>query len=74
MKFWQFVKNKLGRLATALGGLVALADIDISPMREPLESIFTHKGVQIITVVLFIASFLRHQYVSSLHPTESRAS
>lgn len=65
----QFIRNKLGRLTTALGGLMALADLDISPIRDQLESVFSHKGVQIITVVLFVVSYLRHQHVSSLHPS-----
>lgn len=68
MKIWNWIKAKLGRLTTACGGLVALADLDLSPVKDQLESIFTHKGVQVLTLVLFVVSYLRHQHVASLHP------
>jgi hypothetical protein len=68
-KLWQFVKDKIGRLTTAAGGLMSLADLDISPVKPALEDLFGHRGVQAITVALFVLSYLRHQHVASLHPT-----
>lgn len=64
----QWLRNKFGRLVTACGGLVALADLDISPIKDNLESWLSHKEVQALTAVLFIASFLRHHWVASQNP------
>jgi len=68
MKIWQWAKDKFGRLVTAAGGLVALADLDISPIKDNLEALISHKGVQALTAVLFIASFLRHHWVAQQTP------
>lgn len=65
---WQWVRNKFGRLVTAVGGVVALADLDISPIKDNLESWLTHKEVQAVTVTLFVASYLRHHWVASQNP------
>ncbi len=62
---WLWLTAKLGRLVTATGGLLALADLDISPIKDSLEGYFSHKAVQGLTAALFIASYLRHQYVAS---------
>lgn len=61
---WQWIKAKFGRITTALGSLVTLADLDISPIKDQLEGFLSHKAVQAITAVLFIASYLRHHWVS----------
>jgi hypothetical protein len=61
---WIWLKGKFGRLVTASGGLLALADLDISPIRDNLESFLSHKVVQGLTAVLFLASFLRHHWVA----------
>lgn len=53
---------------TASGGLLALADLDVSPIRDNLEGFLSHKAVQGLTAALFIASFVRHQFVASQHP------
>jgi hypothetical protein len=66
--FWAWLKDKFGRIITACGGVLALADLDISPIRDNLESIFSHKTVQGITVALFVASFVRHQLIANQHP------
>lgn len=66
--FWRWIGNKAGRLMTASGGLMSLADLDISPVKPQLEDIFSHKGVQIITLLLFVASFVRHHQVAARHP------
>ena len=41
----QWVRGKFGRLVTACGGLLALADLDISPIKDALEGFMGHKGV-----------------------------
>lgn len=66
--FIQWCQAKFGRLVTACGGLLALADLDISPIKDNLEALITHKGVQGLTTVLFIASFLRHHWVAGQNP------
>lgn len=67
-KLWSWIRNKFGRVMTALGGLVTLADLDISPIRDNLEAFLSHKEVQAVTVALFLASYVRHQLVANLHP------
>jgi hypothetical protein len=68
MSIWQWTKDKFGRLITACGGLLALADLDISPIRDNLEGFLNHKEVQAVTVVLFVSSFLRHHWVAQQNP------
>jgi hypothetical protein len=65
---WTAFKNKFGRLVTASGGLLALADLDVSPIRENLEGFLSHKMVQGVTAALFLASFLRHHWVAQQNP------
>lgn len=65
---WQWIKAKFGRITTALGSLVTLADLDISPIRDQLEGFLSHKAVQTLTAALFVASFLRHHWVASQNP------
>jgi hypothetical protein len=72
-KLWAFIEAKIGRLITGLGGLMALADIDISPIKPALEEVFSHKGVQAITIALFVLSFWRHQSVANRHPMPTQA-
>lgn len=67
-KLWQWVQDKMGRLITACGSLMALADLDISPIKENLEGLLSHEKVQAVTVGLFVASFLRHHWVASQNP------
>jgi hypothetical protein len=67
-RIYQWFKNKLGRLITAAGSLLAVADLDISPIQGNLEAFLSHKQVQALTVVLFLASYFRHQFVASKHP------
>jgi len=67
-RFYQWFKNKLGRLITASGGLLAIADLDISPIQGNLEAFLSHKQAQAVTVALFLASYFRHQFVASKHP------
>ena len=64
----QWLKAKFGRITTALGGLMTLADLDISPIRDSLETWLSHKEVQAITAVLFVASFMRHHWVAQQTP------
>lgn len=68
MKLWIWVKNKFGRLVTACGGLIALADLDVSPIKDSLETWLSHKEVQAVTAILFVASFLRHHWVAQQTP------
>lgn len=68
MKLGVYIKAKLGRLITGAGVLLgSIETLDISVIKDPLEGIIGHKGVQIVVVGLFIASFARHQYVANQH-------
>lgn len=65
---WSFLKNKAGRLITAAGIVLSSVEaIDITAIKDPLEGLIGHKGVQALAVGLFVASYLRHQYVASQH-------
>jgi len=66
-RIWQWVKDKAGRIVSSLGALLAGADLDISPVKDSLEGLLSHKGVQFITVALFLGSWLRHQWVANQH-------
>jgi len=73
MKYWQsfktWVKAKFGRIVTAVGAALASVDmLDISAIKDPLEGLLGHKGVQAVVVGLFAASWLRHQYAASKNP------
>lgn len=66
---WAWAKAKFGRIVSAAGFLLSASEsLDISPIKDPLEGIIGHKGVLWLTVALFALSWLRHQYVASLHP------
>lgn len=64
--FGTWFKNKLGRI-TAGAGIVlqGIETVDLSVIKDPLESIIGHKGVQVAIIALFVISYLRHQYVAS---------
>lgn len=53
-------RAKWGRLVTSLGGLLTVADLDLSPIKPALEDVLSHRGVQIVTITLFVISALRH--------------
>lgn len=62
---WQWFKDKLGRITTAAGiALQGIETVDISAIKDPLESFLGHKGVQGVIIGLFMVSYLRHQYVA----------
>jgi hypothetical protein len=61
---WSIIKGALGRITTALGGLLTLADMDISPIKPLLEEVLSHQEVVWLTLVLFIASYLRHHWAN----------
>lgn len=66
MNAWIWFKNKLGRITTAFGFLLqGIETVDISAIKDPLEALIGHKGVQGIIIGLFVISYLRHQYVAS---------
>jgi len=68
-RIWQWFKNKLGRIVSSTGFLLSgVETFDISPIKGPLEGFIGHKGVMGVTVALFLASYIRHQYVASKHP------
>lgn len=74
-KAWDWIKAKFGRIATAAGFLLqGIETVDISAIKDPLESFLGHKGVQAIVVGLFAASYVRHQYVANQHQTPTPAS
>jgi hypothetical protein len=65
----QWLKDKFGRIVSALGLLLSGIDtFDITPIKDPLEGFIGHKGVMGVTVALFLASYIRHQYVANQHP------
>lgn len=70
MKAWlqkliTWFRNKYGRIITFLGfALSGIETFDITPIRDPLESIIGHVGVSIATVACFVLSFIRHQQVA----------
>lgn len=68
MNIWQWIKDKFGRLVSGAGFLLQGSDLDISPIKPSLESIFSHRTVEMIVVALFALSWLRHQYVANQHP------
>ena len=65
---WSWVRNKFGRIVSGLGFLLQCADLDISPIKSSIESLFSHQTVEWIVVVLFAFSWVRHQWVASQHP------
>ena len=68
-KLWTWFKNKLGRITTGLGfALQGIDTLDITSIKDPLESWIGHKGVQAVVIGLFAVSYLRHQYVASQNP------
>jgi len=69
MKIWQWFKNKAGRIISSAGVLLSgVETFDITPIKDPLEGFIGHKGVMGLTVALFLASYIRHQYVANQHP------
>lgn len=65
---WLWIKNKAGRILSGAGFLLQGSDLDISPVKDSLEGLLSHKGVQFIMVALFLGSWLRHQWVANQHP------
>lgn len=68
MNIGQWLRDKFGRIVSGLGFLLQGSDLDISPIKPSLESIFNHRTVEIMVAVLFALSWIRHQYVASQHP------
>jgi hypothetical protein len=66
--FYQWLRNKFGRIVTVAGALLQLSDLDISPIKPSLESILNHQWVEGIVVALFVVSHARHQWVANQHP------
>lgn len=65
----KWLRDKFGRIVSIAGTLLSgVETFDISPIKDPLEGFIGHKGVMGLTVALFVASYLRHQYVANLHP------
>lgn len=63
---WTWFRNKLGRITTGAGIILqGIETIDISVIKDPLESFLGHKGVQAIIIGLFVLSFVRHQVVAN---------
>jgi len=67
--FWTWLKNKCGRVFAGTGFIWSgLETFNIDPIKQPIEELFPKYGHQIVlgTIsVLFLASWLRHQYVAS---------
>lgn len=64
-KLVAWARNKYGRIVTALGfALSGIETFDLTPIKDPLESIIGHVGVSIATVACFVLSYIRHQQVA----------
>lgn len=69
-KFWQWIKNKFGRIVTTLGVLLGGIDaFDISAIKDPVVNLLGNKAFQVATILCFAASWARHQLVANKHPT-----
>ena len=65
-KLIAWARNKYGRAITTVGFFLSgIETFDITPIKDPLESIIGHVGVSIATVACFVLSFLRHQQVAN---------
>lgn len=70
MKAWiqkliAWARDKYGRIITFAGFLLSgIETFDITPIRDPLESVIGHVGVSIATIGCFVLSFIRHQQVA----------
>lgn len=63
----QWVRNKLGRISTLIGGCSSFLDMipqDISPVADHIKSLVGAKALAIISVGCFTISFMRHQYAA----------
>jgi len=64
--FLLWCRNKYGRLITGAGFLLSgVETFDITPIKDPLESIIGHVGVSVATVGFFLLSYIRHQQVAN---------
>jgi hypothetical protein len=64
-KLLTWARDKYGRIVTALGfALSGVETFDLTPIKDPLESIIGHVGVSIATVACFVLSYIRHQQVA----------
>lgn len=65
----KWLRDKFGRIVSALGTMLSgVETFDVSPIKDPLEGFIGHRGVMGLTVALFLASYLRHQYIANQHP------
>lgn len=63
---WTWFKAKFGRVVTGAGAVLsAIEGFDITPIKDPIESLIGHTWVLRITMALFLLSWARHQYVAS---------
>lgn len=67
-RLWQWARNKFGRIVSSAGFLLQGADLDISPIKDPLETVLSHATVEWIVIALFVFSWARHQWVANQHP------
>lgn len=62
-------RAKFGRIVSGAGVLLSSVEgFSIDPIKDPLEHLIGHTWILRITVALFLASWLRHQWVASQHP------
>lgn len=63
---WLWCKNKFGRIVTAIGFFFSgVETFDISPIKDPLEGLTSHRFVLFLTVACFALSWVRHQQVAN---------
>lgn len=64
----QWVRNKIGRITTACGGVAMIFDAipsDISPVSDYVKGLFGAKWLALFGIVCFVVSHIRHQQVAN---------
>lgn len=72
-KFWQWCKNKYGRIVTMIGALLGSVSVfDFAPVKQPLADLVgDHWATKIVSggaLLCLVLSFIRHQQVANKHP------
>lgn len=69
-KFWQWCRNKYGRIVTAIGGFFASVQVlDLGVVKQPIADwVGDHWATKIVSgaaLLCFLLSWLRHQQVAN---------
>jgi len=68
---WQWIKNKAGRITTAVGGFLAGVQVfDLSLVKQPLvDFVGDHWATKLVSgaaLLCFLLSYWRHQHVANV--------